>query len=202
MKRLCLILSLAGLGGALLVPASAPAATYSWWVGCDDTTVSPPSHECLTTDYPAAYFEADEFTEYEVCVDFPGQPFLICTPPQEAEAGILYLNSITSSDTGRHEAIWFFAETEEVIGTWEFFISEPPSPPPPSPAPAPPAPAPPAPSTVTPTKPAGDKACRTARRRVKKARRQLRGAKGRKRKARLRAKLRRSRKSARRACRR
>src|SRR4029079_13777839 len=107
MKRLILGLVLAGLI-ALAVPSSAPAATYDLFAGCDATSTSPQrSHDCLTTDHMAAYFEASEDTKYEVCLYQNVTELLDCTSEEEAEADTLYQNELTIVTPGHYEVVWF-----------------------------------------------------------------------------------------------
>jgi hypothetical protein len=139
MKRLILGLVLAGLI-ALAVPSSAPAATYDLFAGCDATATSPQrSHDCLTTDHMAAYFEASEDTKYEVCLYQNVTELLDCTSEEEAEADTLYQNELTIETPGHYEVVWFDTTIEVELGDWDLNVANPPPPPPP---PAPPAPAP------------------------------------------------------------
>lgn len=86
----------------LLVPCSASAAEFETFVGCDDLAEPPvASHVCKLGDFPAAYFESDVDTEYEICVEFPDGEVL-CAEEQLAEAEVLYLNSIGSDEAGTH----------------------------------------------------------------------------------------------------
>ncbi len=197
MKRLILGLALAGLI-ALAVPSSAPAANsyHGLFVGCDEAAEPPqPSHECLTTDHMAAYFEASEATKYEVCLYLKEtiEP-LDCTAGEEADANTRYQNSLEIETPGDYEVVWFDLELEpedEEIGVWELTMSSPPPPPPP----APPAAAP----IVLPALPSVNTACLNTQKRVKKLKARVRKAHGQQ-KAKLKAKLKKARAAAKAAC--
>jgi hypothetical protein len=197
MKRLFLGLMLAAVA-SLSISASASAAEFETLVGCDDLAEIPvPAHVCQVGDSPGAYFESDVDTEYEVCVEFPDAAFF-CAEEEEAEAGVLYVNPITSGLEGNHLVSWY-VEGEEV-GSWAFRLD----PPPPPPSPPPPPPSPPAPAPVTAPLPAvasGPSAeCLKARRRVDKLKGRLRKAAGIRQKTPIRGKLRSARATEKRVC--
>jgi hypothetical protein len=207
MRRLLVGALLAGVA-ALSAPASAGAAEYSFDVGCGLSASTPPSHVCEIDDQIGAFFEVDEDTEYEVCVEFPSATF-ICAEEQFAQANVLYVNEITTNELGQHFVTWWVGE--ELVGFWDFEVIEPPKPPTPAPSPAPaptpsPAPAPsPAPTpTVTPTAPPLSAACVKARRSLARSTAQLRNAQRQnatpKRKARLRGQVRKAKAAVRRFC--
>jgi hypothetical protein len=194
MKRLILGLVLTGLT-ALAVPSSAPAAnSYDFFVACDETAEPPvPSHECLTTDNMAAFFEATEETEYEVCL-YLNETIdpLDCTSGEKAEAGTLKRNGLTF-DPGDYEVVWFDLELDpehEEIGIWKLKVSSPPPPPPPPPPPAP---------VVLPALPGLNPACLSAQRRVTRLKASVKKAHGHK-KVKLKAKLKKARAAAKAAC--
>jgi hypothetical protein len=199
MKRLILGLVLAGLV-ALAVPSSAPAAnSYNdLFVGCDETAEPPqPSHECLTTDHMAAYFEATEATKYEICL-YLNETLdpLDCTSAEKAEANTLYWNSLQIETPGDYEVVWFdleVPEEDEEIAVWKLTMSSPPQPLPPPPAP--PAAAP----IVLPALPSLSTACLNAEKRVKKLKARVKKAHGQQ-KAKLKAKLKKARAAAKAAC--
>jgi hypothetical protein len=176
-----------------LFPSSAGAAEYRTFVGCNDLAEIPvPSHVCHVGDFPAAYFESDTDTEYEVCVEFPGGKE-VCAEEQFAEGEALYLNSITSEIPGNHFVSWYVEGVE--VGSWLFRMDPvPPPPPPPVTLPAP---------TLVPPPvvvPATNTACINAQHRVTKLKGQLRKATGSEKKAKLRSKLENARAGARQAC--
>lgn len=195
MKRLSLgVVVVAAV--ALLAPATASAAEYETFVGCNELAQNPvPSHVCQNDEFPGAYFESDEETEFDVCIEFP-DGFFDCVEEQEAEAGILYVNSLFPDELGTYFVSWYVGGTE--VGSWEFLWEAPPSPPAP-PAPAPPpalAPAPP-PLVIAPVK---STACLKAEKRVKQLKNQLQNAEGRKQKGKLRGKLKGARNAAKKVC--
>ncbi|HEY7255891.1 MAG TPA: hypothetical protein VH476_04330 [Solirubrobacterales bacterium] len=192
MKRLILGLVLAGLL-ALAVPSSAPAAaTYNLFAGCDAAAENPqPSHTCLTTDHMAAYFEASEETEYEVCLFRNVVEELDCSTPTVAEADTRFKNSFAITMPGKYELVWFNRVTESEIGEWDLAVESPPPPPPP-PVVTPP-PAAPLPSPV-------NTACLSGQKRVTALRAKVKRAHGRRQKAKLKAKLRKARAAVKAAC--
>jgi hypothetical protein len=202
-KKLFLGLLLAAtmlLGGAL--PAN--AAEYETFVGCNDLEEEPlPSHVCHIGDFPAAYFASDVDVEYEVCVEFPTAS-VACAEENFAEAGFLYVNSITSEVEGNHLVIWYVEGVE--VGSWVFRM-DPAPPPPPPPLPPPPSPAPtasPIPPVVTPVtttpSPQPSATCRRAKQQVTKLTRRLRNTTGHRQKVRIRVQLGKARSAVRRAC--
>jgi hypothetical protein len=192
-----------GLGVALaatallLMPSIATAAEYETFVGCDDLAENPvPSHVCRVGDFPGAFFESDSNVEVEVCVEFP-TAFIDCTEPEFAEAGILYVLSITSELEGDYLVTWNVEGAD--VGSWAFRLEPPPPVVAVNPARVPsPAPVTSPPPVVTSSLPTP--ACRKARQRVRKLGRQLQNAGSRKRKAMIRGKLKQARAIARRAC--
>lgn len=123
MRRLFIGLVLAAMA-LLLVPLPASAAEYETFVGCDDLAENPvPSHECQLGDFPGAFFESDVETEYEICIEFPDTEEL-CLEEQEAEAGVLYVNSIISELEGDHLVTWYVEGVE--VGSWAFRLNAPP----------------------------------------------------------------------------
>jgi hypothetical protein len=193
MKRVLFSLLLGATAALVVLPGTALGAEYEAFVGCDDLAENPiPSHECQIGDFPGAFFESNEDVEYDVCIEFPDTEFL-CAEEQFAEAGFLYVNSITTNEPGMHYVSWYLTGTETEIGFWAFDMKEPPAPPPPPP----PAPA----STLPASTPAGQStACVAARKRVRRLNGQLHRALGKKQKARIRAKLRKARAVVRREC--
>jgi hypothetical protein len=191
MKRL--ILAVAGaVMASLMMPLMASAATYETYVGCGLTESTAPSEVCEIGSPVGAFFESDEETEYEVCVEFPNGEFL-CAAEQEASQGVLYVNKITTDMPGTHYAVWYVEGVE--VAEWPFRMDSPPPPPAP-PAVAPPAP--PAPPVVSPPGPSA--ACLQAKKRVGSLQSRLRRAVLPKAKNRLRAKLKQARVEKRRLC--
>jgi hypothetical protein len=191
MKKLFLGLIIAATA-SLFIPLHANAAEFETFVGCDDLAENPiPSHECQTGGFPGAYFESDADVEVEICVEFPTAEIL-CTEPEFAEAGVLYVLSITSELEGNHLVSWYVEGAE--VGSWAFRLN----PPPPPPA-APPVAAPAA--TPPPTVAPGPSAqCLKAQLRARNLKNRLRNANGRKQKAKIRPKLKNARATARRVC--
>lgn len=173
------------------LPPAASAAEVETYVGCGITVSASPAHVCTLGDSLGAFFEADEDVEYDVCVEFPDTNFL-CAEEQFAEAGVLYVNKITTEQVGEH-FVWWFVEGVEV-GTWDFRIDEPSPPPTPQVTTPPAPPAPPLP----PISPSA--ACVDAKARVRTLGTQLSKATKPKRKAKLRSKLRRARTAKQRLC--
>jgi hypothetical protein len=194
MKRLSLgVVLVAAI--ALSIPASASAAEYDTFVGCDDSAANPvPANVCEFDDFPAAYFESDEDTEYLPCLEFPNADFICLNEERQAEAGVLDAVSLPTEEPGTYFAVWFVGE--EVVGEWEFHINQRP-PPPPTPAPLPA----PAPVVVVPPFVVGpSKGCLTAKKKVTQLKSQLENANGRKQKTRLRGKLKGAKAAVKRAC--
>jgi len=187
-KRLALGLLLV-TAAFLAVPLSASAAEFETFVGCDDLSENPvPSHVCQAGDFPGAYFESDLDIEYDVCVEFPGGTF-ICAEEQLAEAGVLYVNSITTDLEGEHFVSWFVEGAE--VGNWAFRMDPPP---PPAIVTSPPPPA--APAVV----PLPSVKCLKAKQAVNRLKIRLQKATGHKQKAKIRVRLKRARATARAAC--
>jgi hypothetical protein len=67
---------------------------------------------------------------YDVCVEFPVGEALRAEE-QLADAGVLFVNSITTNSLGNHPVIWFVEDVE--VGSWTFRMDAPPLP---APAPA------------------------------------------------------------------
>jgi hypothetical protein len=181
--------ALLAAAASLAIPLPASGAQFETFVGCDDLTAAPiPSHVCRIGDSPGAFFESDEDTEYEVCVEFPDRK-LLCREGQLAVAGLLLVNPITTNLLGDHLVSWFVEDDE--VGSWDFRMD--PRPPPPVATP----PALPSPTVV----PAGPSlACLKARHRVRKLKASLRKAGRPEQRARIRAKLSSARAAAKRAC--
>jgi hypothetical protein len=186
MRRVVLAVFVGILGALVWAPASSSAATgYVAYVGCSSTASAPPSHVCLIGEEPGAFFESpEEEVEYEVCVTFPGAETLCTEEPQEAEAGELYVNEITTESPGVHLVRWYVEGVE--VAAWSFTMELPPEPEvppvttppttttPPATTPAPTTqPAPTPPPAAAPKKPVPKKipgltaACRKDKRKIK-----------------------------------
>jgi hypothetical protein len=128
MRRGILAVFVGMLGALVWAPASSSAAAgYVAYVGCSSTASAPPSHVCLIGEEPGAFFESpEEEVEYEVCVTFPGAETLCTEEPQEAEAGELYVNEITTESPGLHLVRWYVEGVE--VAAWSFTMELPPEP--------------------------------------------------------------------------
>lgn len=115
--------------GALLLAAIAVAPhaigeegstnpAYTVYGGCGIDAGTAATHLCHKGDPLGAFFRSNESDAvYEVCVIFPDGRRL-CAKDQQAAAGILYVNKITSGIVGRTTIEWSVASTR--IGTWAF----------------------------------------------------------------------------------
>lgn len=183
MKRLLAVsVSMLLAGVVLALPSSAVAAEYTTFVACSISVEAEPADSCQLGDTPGAFFEADEDTVYDVCVEFPGGKYL-CALEQEAEEGVLYVNKITSNEVGLHYVDWYV--DEELIATWGFELLAPP--PPVVPPATPPVTVAPAPVTPVPAGPSP--ACKRAKGKVQRLKVKLGNAKGKKAKAKVRLSL-------------
>jgi hypothetical protein len=65
-----------------------------------------PAHECAHRSKVGAFIRSTQPVTYTVCITFPTKR-RICAENEEAEAGTLYVNKVTSSAVGWHKVIWF-----------------------------------------------------------------------------------------------
>jgi hypothetical protein len=180
---------------ALLSPAAASAAEYDAFVGCEVSDAPTPSHECKVGDDLGAYFEADEGTEYDTCLEFPSGG-IECEEEQLAEANTLYVNPIELDTPGKYEVCWLVGGEE--VEAWAFELKTPPAPPaPPAPAPVPAPVAAPLPAPILPLKSA---TCVKAEKRVKQLKNKLQNTDGKKQKGKVRNQLQGARGATRRSC--
>lgn len=175
---------------ALLGAASAPAATLDLYVGCATASTAPPSHRCELGETPGAFLESDKEVEFEVCVSFPSSQ-MKCAGAQRAAAGVLYVNTITTSHIGEHVVRWYVGGSE--VASWAFTVEEPQEPVPPPGGDA----QPPAPPEIA---PAITPVCSRARARTERMRSRLRHAEGRRHRSAMRTRLIRDRAAAKRVC--
>jgi hypothetical protein len=110
---------------ATAAPASADAAAYRKYVACGTSGKANPAHVCpvnrASQGKVGAFFRSnvgDVF--YKVCVKFPGAQVPRCAGKQKAEKGKLYVNPITSDQTGRHRVTWFVKGQR--VGAWAFTL--------------------------------------------------------------------------------
>ena len=111
---------------ATAAPASADAAAYRKYVACGTSGKANPSHVCpvrrAAQGNVGAFFRSnnrDVF--YKVCVKFPGANAPRCAGRQKAIKGKLYVNPITSDQTGRHKVTWFVKGQR--VGIWYFNLN-------------------------------------------------------------------------------
>jgi Excalibur calcium-binding domain len=87
-------------------PEEAAPPTFEAYVACGLGPNAEPAHSCPHRSKVGAFFLSSQDVEYEVCVRFPAGREL-CAANQQAAAGTLYVNKVTTSVVGRHSVIWF-----------------------------------------------------------------------------------------------
>jgi hypothetical protein len=84
-------------------PTSRP--TFRAYTACGLSTAARPASNCAKRQRKGAFFQASQSVRYGVCVHYPtGRE--ICAREQFAEAGVTYVNRITSSIPGSHRVTW------------------------------------------------------------------------------------------------
>src|SRR5262249_21372860 len=106
---------------ASIAPALAQGAAYRHYVACGVDQHDKPSHVCQKKDKKGAFFRAKQDVFYTVCVKFPTKRRL-CAPKQEAKAGQLYVNKITSNIPGQHKVTWFVKGKQ--VGSFAFNVKD------------------------------------------------------------------------------
>ncbi len=180
---------------ALAIPAAASAAEYETYVGCGTSASTPPAGTCLLGDTVGAFFETDEETEYEVCVEFP-DGIEECAEEQEADAEVLYVNKLVPDEIGTYFFSWYVEAAEVGAAT----VRLDPRPAPLVPPVLPPAPTPAPPPVAAVPVPVKTAACTKAENQVKQLKKQLRATSGRKAKTQVRGKLKGAKAAVNRAC--
>lgn len=84
--------------------------------GCGADIGTAPSNLCHKGDPIGAFFKSiSAGTVYDVCIEFlGGKP--LCSRQQQAAAGVLYVNKITSGVIGETSITWYV--NSAAIGTW------------------------------------------------------------------------------------
>lgn len=89
----------------LIEEPEAVEPTYRAYIACSRSRQATPAHRCARDSKVAAFFESSAQVTYRICVRFPGSRRL-CAGGQQAEPGVLQVNSITTQNLGRHDVIW------------------------------------------------------------------------------------------------
>lgn len=87
-------------------PAEVAEPVYRAYVACKRNSNAPPAHRCRLGSKVGAFFESSVPVTYTVCVRFPSNRRL-CARGQSAEAGVLYVNAVSTRESGRHAVTWY-----------------------------------------------------------------------------------------------
>jgi hypothetical protein len=105
--------------GVAAAPEGSSDPAYTVYGACGVLDDSAPSHLCHKGDPLGAFFRSESTSiRYNVCVDFPADEKRLCVKEQEAQAGVLYLNKITSNLVGKTTITWYVDSIQ--VGTWTF----------------------------------------------------------------------------------
>ncbi len=90
----------------LTSPAPAPPVpTFRTYLACSVSARAAPASSCARRQKKGAFFRASQAVRYSLCVRYPtGKE--ICARNQQAEAGVTYVNKITSGVLGSHRVRW------------------------------------------------------------------------------------------------
>lgn len=103
----------------MAAPEGSTDPAYTVYGACGIGGDSTPSHLCHKGDSLGAFFRSESTdVHYDVCVDFPVSSRRLCSKGQEAQAGVLYVNKITSGVVGRTTITWYVNSAQ--VGTWTF----------------------------------------------------------------------------------
>jgi hypothetical protein len=92
---------------------------YVVYGGCGTEAGTAPSHLCHKGDRLGAFFQSlNVDAAYTVCVKFPLRDKTLCAEQQQAAAGVLYVNKITSGIVGKTSITW--SVNSVPIGIWNF----------------------------------------------------------------------------------
>lgn len=125
-KALMATLVAAGLLVAV-VPSSAGAAAYRYYVGCGLSGKAKPAHKCPARSKKGAFFKSPKrAVSYAICVRFPDRKSLCAKrqpeEPEKPEKNVLYVNKITSTIPGWHRVTWFVEGKR--VGAFSFRVTE------------------------------------------------------------------------------
>lgn len=85
-----------------------PAPSYRTFLACGMSAAARPASSCGKRQKKGAFFEASQPVAYTVCVRYPSRREL-CARDQQAAAGTVYVNKVTSSIPGQHRVRWTVA---------------------------------------------------------------------------------------------
>ncbi len=75
------------------------------YVACGLSPYARPARECPHRSKVGAFIRVNREVHYTVCITFPTRRRL-CAREQLAEAGVLYVNKLTTNIVGRHKVVW------------------------------------------------------------------------------------------------
>jgi len=87
-------------------PPEEPRPQIRTYVACGLSRYAQPARECAHRSKIGAFLRSSQPITYSVCVKPPARRSL-CAKNQQAEAGVLYVNRITTSVVGWHRVTWF-----------------------------------------------------------------------------------------------
>ena len=86
--------------------AASPSSPYVAYAACGLGKHAAPAHKCTRGSKVGAFFESSSPVQYTICVVFPGGRRL-CAQDQNAAAGKLKINTVTTNKLGRHKLVWY-----------------------------------------------------------------------------------------------
>jgi hypothetical protein len=110
---------LLGLALCLLVPSGAvgsggsASGTYTAYVACGVSASAKPAHKCERGEKVGAFFKSATDVQFTICAVFPNRQRL-CASAQNAPAGVLKINKVTTSKLGRHKIVWYLPDRKIV----------------------------------------------------------------------------------------
>lgn len=82
---------------------------YRAYVACGLSQRARPARWCTRRRKVGAFLRSTQPVTYRLCVVFPTRRRL-CAVEQQAEAGMLYVNRVTTNIVGRHKVVWYLPD--------------------------------------------------------------------------------------------
>lgn len=89
------------------------------YVACGLSRYARPAHECPSRSRIGVFFKANRDVAYTVCVTFPAGR-RVCATEQQATAGTLYVNKLTTNAIGRHRVVWYLPDRQLSRSFWRY----------------------------------------------------------------------------------